>query len=204
MNQIRVSLIVFKHCHTQFCVSLKNEDKKFVKMEKLTDDHPLKEYQNRGNESKYHYKKWGQRKLLMAEIQFLSMYFDLAEEITVVYAGAAPGNKTPFLADLFPNITFELWDPGDFAEGNFCHPRIIVNNGCNRHHLRSRRDYKDYEDHDDEKDACCYFTDEIAMEYGKRVENGENILFISDIRTASWRNQGQLDVEDYVLRDHEC
>eukprot|EP01084_Bolivina_argentea_P248999 416656_1 len=184
----------FEAEHKKFCVPLDENECKYAKMDTLPTDYPLKEYQRRTNETKFHYKKWGQRKLLMTEIQFLSNYFDLGEKITVVYAGAAPGHHTPFLADLFPNISFELWDPASFHEENFHHKRILVNNGCPHHHFRSRNN---------KKEECCYFTDEISQKYGERVKNGENILFISDIRTADWRNQNQLDVEDFVLRDNE-
>eukprot|EP01084_Bolivina_argentea_P249000 416657_1 len=74
-------------------------------------------------------------------------------------------------------MSFELWDPADFHQANYRHPRISVNIG--------------------------YFTDKVSKSYGKRVKNGENILFISDIRTADWRKQKKQDVEDFILRDNE-
>ena len=54
----------------------------------------------------------GQRKLLLNEIQFLTDF--PAEPCLVVYAGAAPGNKTGYLSKLFPKITWLLVDPNKF------------------------------------------------------------------------------------------
>jgi hypothetical protein len=56
---------------------------------------------------------WGQRKLLLVEIEFLTKFSQ--EGDTVVYAGAAPGNHIVFLAKLFPTLVFVLYDPNDFA-----------------------------------------------------------------------------------------
>lgn len=55
----------------------------------------------------------GQRKLLMSEIGALIM-LDPMTEYTLVYAGAAPGIHIPFLSELFPNVTFHLYDPSAF------------------------------------------------------------------------------------------
>ena len=55
----------------------------------------------------------GQRKLLMSEIGAL-LLLDPKKEYTAIYAGAAPGIHTPLLSELFPNITFHLYDPAPF------------------------------------------------------------------------------------------
>ena len=55
----------------------------------------------------------GQRKLFLTELQFLSKTLNPDIEYCI-YAGAAPGNKTHFLATLFPNIKFILIDPNKF------------------------------------------------------------------------------------------
>lgn len=52
---------------------------------------------------------WGQRKLLISEILFLTSWGDKSNE--VVYAGAAPGFHIPFLSALFPRHSFILYDP---------------------------------------------------------------------------------------------
>ena len=57
----------------------------------------------------------GQRKLFLSELQFLTEYTLPNVKYTVVYAGAAPGIHTKFLASLFPNIKFILIDPSIFS-----------------------------------------------------------------------------------------
>ena len=79
----------------------------------------------------------GQRKLLIAEIDFLNNYGDMSNE--VVYAGAGPGYHIAKLADLFPRKIFYLYDPREFA------PELA--------------EYKNIYLHQE------YFTDEIAAKY---------------------------------------
>jgi len=55
----------------------------------------------------------GQRKLLMSEIEFLTLYGKLSTN--VVYAGSAPGIHIPFLIRLFPRHKFYLYDPNPFC-----------------------------------------------------------------------------------------
>jgi hypothetical protein len=64
---------------------------------------------------------WGQLKLMLSEIQFLSEFGNLSN--TVVYAGAAPGTHIKFLTHMFPNHNFILWDPRPF---NVSGPRIEI------------------------------------------------------------------------------
>lgn len=55
---------------------------------------------------------WGQRKLFLTELYFLTKYGHLSN--IVVYAGAAPGQSKKYLSELFPNHIFYLYDPADF------------------------------------------------------------------------------------------
>ena len=73
---------------------------------------------------------WGQRKLLMSEIEFLSsMYVQCASSLPlIVYAGAAPGYHIPFLVELFPCARFVLVDPSTF--GILPHERITIRQEC--------------------------------------------------------------------------
>ncbi|GAB5358011.1 hypothetical protein AAMO2058_000422300 [Amorphochlora amoebiformis] len=57
---------------------------------------------------------WGQRKLLMSEIEFLTRCVSQGKSYTVVYAGAAPGSHINFLAELYPQCSFVLIDPAPF------------------------------------------------------------------------------------------
>jgi len=56
---------------------------------------------------------WGQRKLLMSEIEFLTLYGTTSR--MVVYAGAAPGTHIAFLSDMFPELHFYCVDPAPFT-----------------------------------------------------------------------------------------
>ncbi len=57
---------------------------------------------------------WGQRKLLLTEIEFLTNYGS-DDEYTVIYAGAAPGSHIPYLSSLFPKLDFFLIDDKEFS-----------------------------------------------------------------------------------------
>ena len=56
---------------------------------------------------------WGQRKLLMSEIEFLTLYGTTSR--MVVYAGAAPGTHIAFLSNMFPELHFHCVDPAPFT-----------------------------------------------------------------------------------------
>jgi hypothetical protein len=56
---------------------------------------------------------WGQRKLLLSEIEFILMFEEQCK--LVVYAGAAPGTHIQFLSSLFPKIHFVCFDPANFT-----------------------------------------------------------------------------------------
>ncbi len=56
---------------------------------------------------------WGQRKLHVSEIEFLTEFgFPYCH---VVYAGAASGTHIKQLSDMFPDVTFHLYDPSPFT-----------------------------------------------------------------------------------------
>jgi cap2 methyltransferase len=55
---------------------------------------------------------FGQRKLLLSEIEFLTNCGNLSN--LVIYAGSAPGIHIPLLLTLFPTHKLELYDPAKF------------------------------------------------------------------------------------------
>jgi hypothetical protein len=77
----------------------------------IDESFPQLQYKPRGDhELDDHVFPWGQRKLLLMEVSFLTAFARSGD--TVVYAGAAPGTHIPFLASmLFPDLSFELYDP---------------------------------------------------------------------------------------------
>ena len=61
---------------------------------------------------------WGQRKLLLSEIDFINRAaLDMGvdkfkqEKIAILYPGSAHGDHLMILMELYPNITLYLWDP---------------------------------------------------------------------------------------------
>ena len=114
----------------------------------------LKYQQKRANENRNRVLHWGQRKLLLSEIEFLTMYGDLSE--TVVYVGAANGQHIPLLLEMFPKHRFILYDPANF------HPHTIEQAKAFPQRLTIVQDY---------------FNDKIALEY-----KGQSVLYICDIR----------------------
>jgi hypothetical protein len=72
----------------------------------LRDDFPRMKYKRTSEEiSVVH---WGQRKLLLEEVEFLTRYSDPQD--IIVYIGAAPGDHIALLADMFPHNMFYLYD----------------------------------------------------------------------------------------------
>jgi hypothetical protein len=79
----------------------------------IPDDFPRRVYRARGKEGKEKGRHWGQRKLMMNEIELLTMHAQPGD--VVVYAGSAPGHHIAFLSsEMFPEVTFVLVDPAPF------------------------------------------------------------------------------------------
>jgi hypothetical protein len=57
---------------------------------------------------------WGQRKLLLSEIQFLTRYLCEEPQALLLYIGAAPGTHIMALQLLFPRLEWHLYDPRAF------------------------------------------------------------------------------------------
>ncbi|XP_004364062.1 hypothetical protein CAOG_03223 [Capsaspora owczarzaki ATCC 30864] len=88
----------------------------------LTSDALELEYRRRNNEIKtvIH---WGQRKLLLSEIEFLTLHGVPGQ--LVVYAGAAPGTHLEYLSSLFPELYFHAVDPAPFTAKETDHIKLI-------------------------------------------------------------------------------
>src|SRR5579871_2203255 len=86
-----------------------------IKDQILNQKWPSAEYQRRKGPKKS--VQWGQRKLLLTEIQFFTNYWDnrSVPNPIVIYVGAAPGIHIELLSQLFPLFNFHLYDPKPFA-----------------------------------------------------------------------------------------
>jgi hypothetical protein len=122
---------------------------------------------------------WGQRKLLLSEVEFLTLYGHLSS--VVVYAGAAPGTHTGYLARLFPQHRFVLLDPAPFTVRET--DRILCRNEL--------------------------FTDDVAREFagkgvlfiryggrgeqaGKRSKRGKGCDDSVGFRKSNWASEAEL------------
>ena len=123
---------------------------------------------------------WGQRKLFISELWFLTQYGHLGK--SVVYAGAAAGTHIPFLASLFPEHHFILVDPSKFIFKNLKDEDAITK-------AKERLDVRQE-----------FFTDEMAADIANKHSD---ILFISDIRGgAGDKDVGKEVWEDNVRKDN--
>ena len=138
-------------------------------------DTPTLKYQRRIGEAKT-VDHWGQRKLLMSEIEFLTL--EAKKNTVVIYAGAAPGNHTNYLAAMFPEvIKWILVDPAPFETKET--PTIEIIND--------------------------FYTDKLAIEQAKVYSNNPSfhLLFICDIRSMDFSMPDE-DKERRVVIDMEA
>jgi hypothetical protein len=106
---------------------------------------------------------WGQKKLLLSEIQFLTkvcqkLNTKSLKDYAVVYAGAAHGFHFPILYNLFPELIWLLYDPARFSKEAYMHPQKEKVKIFNQ-----------------------FFTDD-TIKHAKQNSENRKILFISDIR----------------------
>jgi len=154
---------------------IEEEHRPFLHELNVSANYPRLEYKVRAEADKASVIHFGQLKLLLSEIRFLTEFNELGT--VVVYAGAAPGHHIAYLASLFPEHTFELYDPCEFSTILEGHPRVH----CHRE----------------------YFTNSMAKELGEHFAD-DGILFISDMRTADHRLMSDEENEQCIVRDNEA
>jgi hypothetical protein len=141
--------------------------------EVLREDDLELEYRRRRDEEK-NCVSYGQRKLLLSLVSFLSKHCRDIENAVILYAGAAPGLNIGIAASLFPKFSWHLYDPARFGLTTNMEKKIFV--------------YRKY------------FDDEVATYWAGK----QNIIFISDIRTADYTKAKNLDEnEDQIEHDME-
>uniref|UniRef100_A0A6C0M140 Cap-specific mRNA (nucleoside-2'-O-)-methyltransferase n=1 Tax=viral metagenome TaxID=1070528 RepID=A0A6C0M140_9ZZZZ len=77
----------------------------------LNNEFPTAKYDPRLQTNNIH---WGQMKLILTEIEFLTAKAR-NDPTVVLYIGGAPGNHIPYLSMMFPNVLFILYDPLPFS-----------------------------------------------------------------------------------------
>jgi hypothetical protein len=123
---------------------------------------------------------WGQRKLFISELEFLTNHANLEKgsEFALIYAGAAPGTHIQLLSELFPQLEFFLVDPARFDAKKTDKIHIIND----------------------------YFDDKMAECFVKDIS--KDILFISDIRSIDYEmseeekeHRVKVDMEVHMIYD---
>lgn len=115
---------------------------------------------------------FGQRKLVITEIMFLSLKTEPNESYYVVYAGSAPSIKYPVLYELFKNCKFILVDPNPFGMWTtlISYEKLNSDNDILAQIQSSS--------------SRTFIINEImTIDIAKKLEPLSNKLFISDIRT---------------------
>ena len=124
--------------------------------------------------------KFGQRKLLISEIQFLTHF----EGNFVIYVGSACGIHIKYLVALFPEKIFYLIDSSPHDRDLSALPNVIIQ-------------------------STLFTNDLIDIILAEFIEHdivvSKDVLFISDIRSQNAiptkNHNGQQDLEDSVLTD---
>ena len=140
------------------------------------------EYRRRTDDEKTSV-SYGQRKLLLILVSFLSKYAEQykGKNTIILYVGAAPAIGIGIATKLFPGFCWHLYDPARFAIKTDVKNNVFV--------------YQKY------------FDDDTAKYWQSRREKGEDIIFISDIRTADYtkakdlnENEDQIEVDMQMQR----
>ena len=141
----------------------------------LENDAPRRVYRRRHTDAIKSVIHWGQRKLLLSEIEFISSslasYSFKQHDLTVLYVGAGPGHHIPILIEMFPQIRkWVLFDKTDFSFDKTDSERVEI---CKR-----------------------YFTDADTIPFSDK-----NLLFICDIRNLSANTSSPTETEKSVSED---
>lgn len=116
---------------------------------------------------------WGQLKLMLSEIEFLTVHAPISGgDVVLVYPGSAGGHHIPFMSKLFPNVKFILYDPLPYA-------------------IKPDNKIEIYNE---------YFTDESAAIIKAKLRNAK-LLLVSDIRSNEVKDQTHEEVEKTVKFD---
>ncbi|AYV79690.1 MAG: polyA polymerase regulatory subunit [Faunusvirus sp.] len=132
-----------------------------------------KKYESSDTRSKfYNSYHWGQRKLLINEIYFLTKYNDPTK--IILYIGAADGYHIDFLAKMFPKNKFILYDPGTFK-------------------IKSSQQIEIHKQ---------FFTDQEARKYVGRGNNILFISDIRNLNVVkNIKNKNEKEADDIIVED---
>ena len=162
----------------------------------LGDDSPRLTYRRRRGEMKS-LCHWGQKKLLMSEIEFLTMYVepslasgDKLRQYTCLYVGASPGDHISYLCYLFPQVHFVLVDPRPFCN-HLADPELRPSNATLLQQTMTSEIIDEYKN----KQSMSLETNEDGTSLTTK-----SLLFVSDIRSADWQVINNHDAMDQEVQ----
>lgn len=129
---------------------------------------------------------YGQRKLLLSEIEFLTscvLNREMQKPPLVVYAGAANGSHLPFLFRLFPTIKFVLIDPAPFCS-SVCEVATHRHEGPVVELI---------------EDVC---TDEVCLRLNRTYRATFTLFLVSDIRSGVPAKCTNREHTEMMIRDN--
>jgi hypothetical protein len=145
----------------------------------------------------------GQRKLLLTEIYFLSKYItpETQEEFWVIYAGAASGSHHLILKEMFPKVTFLLFDPEfktvyqDYLEDSQSENIFSLTDDLT-HHRDTSGDLANLTSEKIDETYYhvfpCICTINANQKLAKLAKsNNKKLLFISDLRIVTNRDKAK-------------
>ena len=153
---------------------------------KLTDKIPRAKYHRRNRDIKNNL-HWGQRKLLLSEIEFLTLFYQSdtykknpEKPIYIIYAGSSPGTHIKYLWTLFPEVFFVLYDPREFDP--------VITGKFTAKHIHTH---------------VQLFLDETASEWQSVDHQDKHVLLVSDIRTSELDTMEPDEVERHIYQDNQ-
>jgi hypothetical protein len=138
---------------------------------------------------------WGQLKLFLSTMQFLTKYLEYGKITNVVYAGAAPGFNISVLSRLFVNVRWYLIDP-NFSDSVEYQDRSL------RQNKNVRLVDPSYFDNDKARELKLKMDPNIPLYFisDVRVNNEEDNVYNDNIRQKGWMEVLQPDISQLKFR----
>lgn len=140
----------------------------YIKLSDLKEEKQYIPYHKHPNKG-VHY---GQRKLLITEIMFLTMVCDPTKQYHIIYAGSAANYKYPVLHELFKNCRFVLIDPNPFAPVVREKENLYYTDKIDINEIQSKKEIR-----------TIIINNICTIPLVNELSILDNIMFISDIRT---------------------
>lgn len=138
---------------------------------------------------------WGQRKLLLSEIDMFTTFLSPEENGVAYYIGAAPFDHGPALLQMFPNLNFILCDPR-----NVWHKAVRAESEAPNARVFLETRWFD-ENVANEVAAILKGEMDTSPTLKRILKNAKKFFFISDIRSTATESMDYVEKEMAVHHD---